>query len=123
MQWVASGRVFEAEEALRGGLVSEVVEPDRLLPRAREIAREIAENTSGVSVALARQMMWQMLGASHPMDAHRMDSRAMNFMGPRADSKEGVESFLEKRAAEFSMRVSRDFPHEIAGPREPAFSE
>ena len=99
MEWVATGRVFEADEALRGGLVSEVLEPDALLPRANELAREIADNTSGVSVALARQMMWTMLGANHPMEAHRLDSAAMTFMGARGDSREGVESFLEKRAA------------------------
>lgn len=110
MEWVATGRVFEAEEALRGGLVSEVLEPDALLPRARELAREIADHTGAVSVALARQMMWQMLGASHPMEAHRLDSAAMEYMGASADSLEGVSSFLEKRAPEFPMRVSADFP-------------
>ena len=94
MEWVATGRVFDAEEALRGGLVSELLEPDALLSRARVLATEIAEHTSGVSVALARQMMWQMLGASHPMEAHRLDSKAMNYMGGRADSREGIASFL-----------------------------
>ena len=121
MQWVATGRVFDAQEALRGGLVSEVVEPEELLPRARELACEIAENTSAVSVALARQMMWQMLGASHPMDAHRLDSRAMNFMGSNADSTEGVESFLEKRAPSFPLSVSSDFPEDLGFPEEPPY--
>jgi enoyl-CoA hydratase/carnithine racemase len=110
MEWVATGRVFDADEAQRGGLISEVLEPEALLPRARELAREIIENTGAVSVALARQMMWQMLGASHPMEAHRLDSAAMGYMGAGADSKEGVVSFLEKRAPRFSMRVSTDFP-------------
>ncbi len=110
MEWVATGRVFDAQEALRGGLVSEVLGSDALLPRARQLAREIVENTSAVSVALARQMMWQMLGATHPMQAHRLDSSAMDYMGAGADSKEGVVSFLEKRPANFSMRVSTDFP-------------
>jgi enoyl-CoA hydratase/carnithine racemase len=123
MEWVATGRVFDAAEALAGGLVSEVLAPDALLPRARELAREIAENTSGVSVALARQMMWQMLGASHPMEAHRLDSAAMDFMGKGPDSKEGVMSFLEKRPAEFPMRVSADLPSgaELGLPEEPAY--
>lgn len=121
MEWVATGRVFDAAEALDGGLVREVVEPDALLPRARELAREIAENTSGLSVALARQMLWQMLGASHPMEAHRLDSRAINYMGANADSREGVTSFLEKRPPEFPMRVSRDFPDDLGLHDEPPF--
>jgi enoyl-CoA hydratase/carnithine racemase len=121
MEWVATGRVFEAEEALRGGLVSEVVEPDALLPRARELALEIAQNTSGVSVALARQMMWQMLGAAHPIEAHRLDSKAMNYMGARADSREGVTSFLEKRPAAFPLRVTKDFPDDIGLRDEPPY--
>ncbi len=121
MEWVATGRVFGAEEARAGGLVSQVLEPDELLPRARELAREIVENTSAVSVALARQMMWQMLGASHPIEAHRLDSKAMNYMGAREDSREGVMSFLEKRPPRFAMRVSRDFPEDIGLPEEPPY--
>ena len=121
MEWVATGRVFEAKEALEGGLVSEILEPDALLPRARELALEIARNTSSVSVALARQMMWQMLGASHPIEAHRLDSRAMNYMGARGDSREGVTSFLEKRPPVFPLRVSRDFPGDIGLREEPPF--
>jgi enoyl-CoA hydratase/carnithine racemase len=121
MQWVATGRVFDAGEALRGGLVSEVVAPEALLPRARAIAREIVANTSAVSVALARQMMWQMLGAAHPMEAHRLDSRAMNYMGAGPDSREGVTSFLEKRAPVFPMRVSSDFPEELGWREEPPY--
>lgn len=121
MQWVATGRVFDAEEALRGGLVAEVLPPEELLPRAHALAREIVENTSSVSVALARQMMWQMLGAAHPMEAHRLDSAVMNYMGARPDSREGVESFLEKRPPAFPMRVSEDFPFAIAGPVEPPY--
>ncbi|MFT4518464.1 MAG: enoyl-CoA hydratase/carnithine racemase [Halioglobus sp.] len=121
MEWVATGRVFDADEALRGGLVKEVVKPEELLPRARELAREIVQNTSAVSVALARQMMWQMLGASHPMEAHRLDSKAMNFMGAGPDSIEGIESFLEKRAPDFSMSVSQDFPSHLDLPEEPPY--
>jgi enoyl-CoA hydratase/carnithine racemase len=109
-EWVYSGRIFPADEALAGGLVSRVVEPERLLPTARELAREIASNTSAVSVALARQMMWSLLGADHPMLAHRLDSQCMEFMGRSADAYEGVTAFLEKRAPRFTMRPSADMP-------------
>ena len=109
-EWVFTGRVFDAEEALRGGLVRSVHDPEELLPAAHELAREIAEHTSAVSVALARRMLWGMLGADHPMAAHRMDSYAMAVMGASADAAEGVTSFLEKRPARFPMRVSQDLP-------------
>ena len=110
MEWVATGRVFNAAEALRGGLVSEVLAPDQLLRRARELAREIADNTSGVAVALSRQMMWSMLGASHPMEAHRIDSAGVAYMGASGDGREGVQSFLDKRAPEFPLQPSQDMP-------------
>ena len=110
MQWVASGRVFPAAEAHEAGLVSELLAPDALLPRAREIAREIAANTSAVSVALARQMMWKMLGADHPMEAHKVDSHAIHYMGSSPDAYEGVKSFLEKREPNFTMKPSADLP-------------
>ena len=110
MEWVATGRVFGAEEALAGGLVSRVLPPDELLPAARALAREIAENTSAVSVALSRQLLWKMLGADHPMEAHKVDSRCIFHMGASADAREGVTSFLEKRPARFSLKVSRDMP-------------
>jgi enoyl-CoA hydratase/carnithine racemase len=110
LQWAYSGRVFGAEEALAGGLVNEVVAADALLPRAREIAREIAENTSAVSVALIRQMFWRTLGADHPMEAHKIDSRGITTMGRAPDAYEGVRSFLDKRPARFTMTPSRDMP-------------
>ncbi|MEE3330824.1 MAG: crotonase/enoyl-CoA hydratase family protein [Myxococcota bacterium] len=110
MEWVATGRVFGPAEALEGGLVSEVLAPESLLPRAYELAREIAENTSPVSVALSRQSMWKMLGADHPMEAHRIDSRAVAYMGSSADGREGVVSFLEKRPPKFELSVDRDMP-------------
>jgi enoyl-CoA hydratase/carnithine racemase len=110
MEWVATGRVFGPAEALEGGLVSRVVSPEELLPAARAVAREIAENTSAVSVALSRQMLWKMLGADHPMEAHKIDSRAIAAMGEAPDGYEGVTSFLEKRPAKFPMKVSSDMP-------------
>jgi enoyl-CoA hydratase/carnithine racemase len=108
--WVYSGRVFPAAEALKGGLVKEVLPAAELLPRARAIAREIADNAAPVSVALMRQMMWRMLGADHPMEAHKIDSRGIYTRGKSADVREGVTAFLEKRPARFADRVSRDMP-------------
>jgi enoyl-CoA hydratase/carnithine racemase len=110
MEWVATGRVFSAAEALEGGLVRAVLPADEVLGAAQALAREIAENTAPVSVALARQLMWRMLGAEHPMDAHRADSRAMFARGRSADAREGVTSFLEKRPASFPDRVSDGLP-------------
>ena len=106
MEWVATGRVFGAAEALAGGLVSRVVPDADLLPTARAIAAEIAENTSGVSVALSRQMLWSMLGAATPWEAHRVDSNAIFRLGQGADAAEGVTSFLEKRPPKFPGRVA-----------------
>jgi enoyl-CoA hydratase/carnithine racemase len=110
MEWVATGRLFGAAEALAGRLVSRVVPEGELLPAARALAREIADNTSGVSVCLARQLLWKMLGADHPMEAHKLDSRLIHAMGASPDAYEGVQSFLEKRPARFTMKVSRDLP-------------
>jgi enoyl-CoA hydratase/carnithine racemase len=110
MEWVASGRVFSAQEALEGGLVRSLHPGGELLDAARAFAREIAENAAPVSVALARMMMWRMLGAEHPMHAHRADSRGMFFRGQSADAVEGVTAFLEKRPARFPDRVSDGLP-------------
>ena len=109
-EWVFTGRVFSAEEALHGRLVRSVHPGDELLAVARGIAREIADNTAPVSVALSRQMLWRMMGASHPMDAHAVESRGISARGRSADSKEGVTSFLEKRAAVYPDRVSDGLP-------------
>ena len=109
-EWVYSGRVFGADEALAGGLVSRVVAPEELLPAAYALAREIADNTSAVSVALSRQMLWRMLGADHPMEAHRIDSKGIYCMGASPDAAEGIASFKEKRAPRFTMRASQDMP-------------
>ena len=109
-EWVYTGRVFSAEEALAGRLVSRVVAPELLLAEARVLAREIADNTSAVSVALARQMMWKLLGAEHPREAHRLDSLGMFWTGRSADAYEGVSAFMEKRGARFTLRPSADMP-------------
>jgi enoyl-CoA hydratase/carnithine racemase len=109
-EWVYTGRVFDAEEALAGRLVSRVVAPDELLPAARRLAREIADHSSAISVTLARQMMWKLLGADHPVDAHLLDSQAMFWTGRSADAREGIAAFLEKRPARFTLRPSADLP-------------
>jgi len=110
LDWVLTGRVFGAEEARAGGLVKAVLPLPELLPAARAVAREIAENTSAVSAAMARQMLWRMLGADHPMEAHKIDSRGIQAMGRSPDAYEGVASFLEKRKPRFTQQVSRDMP-------------
>jgi enoyl-CoA hydratase/carnithine racemase len=109
-EWVFTGRVFEAEEALAGGLVRSIHPPEELLPVAMALGREIAENTAPVSVALSRQMLWRLLGAAHPMEAHKIDSRGMLVRGSSPDAREGVTSFLEKRPPRFPMKVSQDLP-------------
>ena len=110
LEWSYSGRVLGAEEAKERGLVRSLHAPEDLLPAARAIAREIIDNAAPVSIALTRQMMWRMLGAAHPMEAHKADSRAIMARGASADSKEGVTSFLEKRPAHYPNKVSIDLP-------------
>ncbi|MEM1229974.1 MAG: crotonase/enoyl-CoA hydratase family protein [Pseudomonadota bacterium] len=110
LEWCYSGRVFPAQEALEGGLLRSVHAGADLLSVARDLAREIADNTSAVSVSLTRQMMWKMLGADHPMEAHKIDSRGIYELGRGADAAEGVQSFLEKRPAQFPNKVSTDMP-------------
>jgi enoyl-CoA hydratase/carnithine racemase len=122
MEWVASGRVFTAQEALAGGLVRSVHPEDELLGVARELAREIADNTAPVSVALARRLLWSGLGAAHPMEAHRADSRAMFARGRSEDAREGITSFLEKRPPRFPDRVSDGLPELFPGREEPRYA-
>jgi enoyl-CoA hydratase/carnithine racemase len=121
MEWVATGRVFSAREGLEGGLLRSLHPADELLDAARGLAREIAQNTAPVSVALARRMMWSMLGAEHPMIAHRADSRGMFSRGQSADAAEGITAFLEKRAADFPDRVSDGLPEIMPGWVAPEF--
>jgi enoyl-CoA hydratase/carnithine racemase len=114
--------VFGAQEALDGGLVRSVHPPGELLDAANALAREIADNAAPVSVALARRLMWRMLGAEHPMLAHRADSRGMFYRGRSADAAEGITSFLEKRPAEFTDRVSDGLPDVMPGWSAPEFA-
>ena len=110
LEWTYSGRVFPAQEALDGGLVKQVVAPEALMDTARALAREIDDNSAPVSVALTRQMLWRMLGADHPMEAHKVDSRSIYARGRMQDVKEGINSFLEKRPPVFTEKVSKDMP-------------
>ncbi len=121
-EWCYSGRVFPASEALAGGLVRSVHPADELLPAARAIATEIAEHTAPVSVALTRQMLWRMLGASHPMEAHKVDSRGIMSRGASPDAREGVVSFLEKRPPAFPVKVSDGLPEIFPSYETPKFS-
>lgn len=121
LEWCMSGRLINADELEKRGLVRSVHAPDDLYPAAVAVARDIADNTAPVSVAMTRQMLWRMAGASHPMEAHQLDSRAIQARGASADAKEGVESFLEKRAAEYPDRVSTDMPTFFEWQGEPEF--
>jgi enoyl-CoA hydratase/carnithine racemase len=110
LEWCYTGRVFGAQEALDGGLVRSLHAPEDLLSAAKTLAREIADNTAPVSIALTRQMLWRMAGADHPMEAHKADSRAIMARGAQGDAKEGVTSFLEKRQPTYPDKVSTDLP-------------
>jgi len=121
LEWCYSGRVFPAQEALDGGLLRSLHEPEDLLSAARAIAEDIRDNTAPVSVALTRHMMWKMLGADHPMEAHKIDSRGIHYRGKSEDSKEGVMAFLEKRDAQFPNTVSNDLPEFYPWWDEPEF--
>jgi enoyl-CoA hydratase/carnithine racemase len=122
MEWVATGRVFAAQEALAGGLVRSVHPDGELLDAARALVAEIAQHTARVSVALARGLLWSGLGAAHPMEAHRADSRAMWARGRSADAREGIASFLEKREPRFPDRVSDGLPELFPGREEPRYA-
>jgi enoyl-CoA hydratase/carnithine racemase len=121
VEWCVTGRVFGADEALAGGLVRSIHEPDDLLPAAYGLAAEIADHTSAVSVTLTRALLWRMLGADHPMAAHRVDSALLDRLGRGADVHEGIASFLDKRPPAFPHRVPADLPPEYPWWETPAF--
>ena len=121
LEWTFSGRVFEASEALDRGFVRSVHAEEELLPAAKALAMEFSEMTSAVSVTLIRHMLWKMLGADHPMEAHKIDSRGVYHRGRSADAFEGVESFLQKRAPSFPGKVSKDLPEFFPWWDEPRF--
>jgi enoyl-CoA hydratase/carnithine racemase len=123
LEWTMTGRVFSSEEARARGLVRSLHTADELMPAAYALAREIADNTSPVSVALARRMMLDMLDADHPMEAHRLESRLMVARGRAGDAKEGVTSFLEKRAPVYPDLVSKDMPQPFPWRPTPPFRE
>lgn len=122
MEWCATGRVFTAEEGHEAGLIRSIHAPEALIPAARALAREIVDNTSPVSVACTRQMLWRGLGLSHPMEAHRIDSRVVFSRGRSQDAAEGVTSFLEKRVPAFPDKVSQDMPEVFPWWDEPAWA-
>jgi enoyl-CoA hydratase/carnithine racemase len=110
LEWTMSGRVFSADDALDAGLVRSLHPADELLPAALELATEIADNTSAISVTMNRHLMWRMLGADHPIEANQVESRLFRYVGSSADAREGVTSFLEKRPANYPGRVPADLP-------------
>ncbi len=109
-EWIFTGKLISPQEALEGGLVSKVLPPDELLPAARKLALEIAENTSALSTAFSRQLLWKSMGADHPMEAHKIESKCLHHMFLSDDMKEGVESFFEKRPAKFPLKAVSDMP-------------
>ena len=121
LEWCYTARVFRSEEALEAGLVRSLHEPEDLLPAARELAREMVDNSSAISVTVLRHMLWRMLGASDPIEAHRIDTLGINALGTSADAKEGITAFLEKRKADFPGRVSTDLPDYFPWWEEPEF--
>jgi enoyl-CoA hydratase/carnithine racemase len=121
LEWCFTGRVFNAQEALDHKLVRSLHAPEDLLPAARALAREIADNTAPVSIAMTRQMLWKINSAAHPMEAHKIDSRAIQSRGQSADTREGVSAFLEKRTPVYTDKVSKDMPEFFPWWDEPEF--
>ena len=123
LEWALTGRVFSAQEAYEGGLLNHLVAPEELIPTARAIAKDIAENTAPVSVAITRQLIWTMAGTEHPMQAHRLETKGFHWAGQQPDVKEGVMAFLEKRKPNYSMSVKDGMPPFYPWMKEPPFKE
>jgi len=123
LEWALTGRVFTAEEAYESGLLNYLVEPEEVLPKARAIAREIVENCAPISVALNRQMMWSMLGAGHPIEGHRLESKGFHYTGQSQDSAEGIAAFLEKRPPNYTMSPEKEMPSWYPWATEPPFKK
>lgn len=121
LEWCMTGRIFTAQEALDGGLIRSIHKPDELLPAAYALAREIIDNTAPVSIALTRQMLWQIPCADHPMEAHKIDSRIIYNRAKSGDAAEGIASFLEKRAPVYPDKVSTDMPDTFPWWEEPVY--
>jgi len=111
LEWAITGRIFDAKEALNAGLVNDVIAHDQLLEKAKKIADEIVHSTSAISVSLNRQLIWRMLGADHPMDAHKLESKCIYWLGMKEDAKEAVSAFHAKRSPKFTMKPSSDMPN------------
>jgi enoyl-CoA hydratase/carnithine racemase len=122
LEWCLTGRVFDAAEALEGGLVRSVVPADEVLGVATALAEEMAANVAPVSAVITRRLLWDMVGAEHPMAAHRIDSRAIYETGRTADAAEGVSAFLEKRPARWSLTPSRDLPSWFPWSEDPPYA-
>jgi enoyl-CoA hydratase/carnithine racemase len=122
-EWIYTGRIFSAQEALAGRLVGRVLPEGELLPAAARLAGEIAENTSAVSTALSRNMLWDMMGATHPMEAHRIESKCLHYLFRSADLTEGISAFLEKRPPRFTMRSTADMPAFFPWRTQPPYEE
>lgn len=122
MEWMLTGRTFDAAEALRGGLVRSVHPADEVLDVATALAREIADNTSAVSASMTRRMLWKMMTASHPMEAHNIETVALNLRGVSSDAREGIGAFIDKRSPHFTDRVSTDTPNVFGTSPDPVFT-